>query len=64
MGLAIALGAGLGVIFGKFVFDNLGVGAALGIALSRLSRKVDKVDKNETNALYANNRITVIQKGK
>jgi len=45
MGLAIALGAGLGVIFGKFVFDNLGVGiavgAALGIALSRLSRKVD-----------------------
>ena len=42
MGLAIAMGAGLGVVFGEFVFDNVGVGiavgAALGIAFSRFSR--------------------------
>lgn len=42
MGLAIALGAGLGVVFGEFVFDNVGVGiavgAALGIAFSKFSR--------------------------
>ena len=42
MGLVIALGAGLGVVFGEFVFDNVGVGivvrAALGIAFSKLSR--------------------------
>jgi hypothetical protein len=34
--------AGLGVVFGEFVFDNVGVGiavgAALGIAFSRFSR--------------------------
>jgi hypothetical protein len=39
MGLVIVLGTGLGVVFGEFVFDNVGVGiavgAALGIAFSR-----------------------------
>jgi uncharacterized membrane protein len=38
MGLAIAMGAGLGIIFGEFVFDNVGIGlvigAGIGIAFS------------------------------
>ena len=42
MGIAIAMGAGLGVIFGEFMFDNVGVGiavgTALGIAFSKFGR--------------------------
>ena len=38
MGLAIAMGAGIGIIFGEFVFDNvgigIGIGAGIGIAFS------------------------------
>ena len=30
MGLAIALGAGVGIIFGEFVFGSVGVGIAIG----------------------------------
>ncbi|WED27655.1 hypothetical protein L3V77_05310 [Vibrio sp. DW001] len=30
MGLGMTLGAGLGVIFGEFLFDNHGVGIAIG----------------------------------
>jgi hypothetical protein len=42
MGLAIAMGAGIGIIFGQFVFDNVGigitVGAGIGIAFSSFNR--------------------------
>ncbi|CAH9050377.1 hypothetical protein PSECIP111951_03974 [Pseudoalteromonas holothuriae] len=42
MGLAIAMGAGIGIIFGKFVFDNVGIGivigAGVGIAFSRFNK--------------------------
>jgi len=42
MGLAIAMGAGIGIIFGKFVLDNVGIGlvigAGLGIAFSSFSK--------------------------
>ncbi|WP_438984162.1 hypothetical protein [Aequoribacter sp.] len=38
MGLAIAMGAGLGIIFGEFAFDSVGIGlvigAGIGIAFS------------------------------
>lgn len=30
MGLGIAFGAGLGVIFGEFLFDNDGIGISIG----------------------------------
>jgi hypothetical protein len=43
MGLVIVLGTRLGVVFGEFVFDNVAVGivvgAALGIAFSKLNRR-------------------------
>lgn len=32
-GVGIALGAGLGVVFGQLVFDNISIGIALGIAV-------------------------------
>ena len=42
MGLAIALGAGIGIIFGEFVFDNVGIGlvlgAGIGIAFSSFNK--------------------------
>ncbi|ESP94632.1 MULTISPECIES: hypothetical protein [Pseudoalteromonas] len=42
MGLAIAMGAGVGIIFGDVIFDSVGVGIAVGagiaIALSRFKR--------------------------
>jgi len=42
MGLAIAMGAGIGIVFGQFVFDNVGtgiaIGAGLGIAFSSFNR--------------------------
>ncbi len=42
MGLVIALGAGVGMIFGEFLFDNVGVGIAivvgLGLAFNLFSR--------------------------
>lgn len=42
MGLAIALGAGAGLIFGQFAFDNAGlglvIGAGLGITFIGLSK--------------------------
>jgi hypothetical protein len=49
MGLGIAFGAGLGIIFGEVIFNNIGVGigvgTALGIVFSEIfSRKSD--DKN------------------
>lgn len=40
VGFAIAIGAGLGIIFGELIFDDIGVGVSvgtgLGIALSSL----------------------------
>ncbi|WP_462164027.1 hypothetical protein [Pseudoalteromonas xiamenensis] len=33
LGLAIAMGAGIGVIFGQFVFGSVGTGLALGAGL-------------------------------
>ena len=33
MGLGIAYGAGLGIIFGEIIFHNIGVGIAVGTAL-------------------------------
>lgn len=33
MGLALALGAGLGIVFGKFVFDDVGVGFVIGAGM-------------------------------
>lgn len=42
MGLAIALGAGIGIIFGEFVFNSVGlglcIGAGVGIALGKFSK--------------------------
>lgn len=42
MGLAITMGAGVGLIFGELVFDNVGVGlvigAGIGIAFSRVNK--------------------------
>jgi hypothetical protein len=42
MGLAIAMGAGIGIIFGEFIFDNVGIGIAIGtgigIAFSSFNR--------------------------
>jgi len=42
MGLAIAMGGGIGIIFGKLLFDNVGIGitigAGLGIAFSSFNR--------------------------
>ena len=43
MGLAIALGAGIGLIFGEFLFDSAAIGLVLGggvgIALSSFSKR-------------------------
>jgi len=42
MGIAIAMGAGIGVIFGEFIFNSVGVGiaigAGIGIAFSSFDR--------------------------
>jgi len=42
MGLAIAMGAGIGIIFDQLLFDNAGIGitigAGLGIAFSSFNR--------------------------
>ena len=42
MGLAIAMGAGIGIVFGEFIFDSVGVGiaigAGIGIAFSSFNR--------------------------
>ena len=42
MGLAISMGAGIGIIFGEFIFDSVGIGIAIGagvgIAFSSFNR--------------------------
>ena len=42
MGLTIAMGGGIGIIFGQLFFDNVGIGitigAGLGIAFSSFNR--------------------------
>ena len=43
MGLSIAIGGGIGLVFGQFIFGNPGIGlvigAGMGIALSRFKSK-------------------------
>ncbi|UGA55753.1 hypothetical protein [Vibrio sp. VB16] len=51
MGLGIALGAGLGVIFGEFLFDNDGmgisIGAFIGILLAAILPSTSRTDKKK-----------------
>ena len=57
MGLAIAIGAGLGIVFGKFLFGDVGVGlvigAGLGIVLVVLTNlKLTGIIKIHNDLLY------------
>lgn len=42
-GLAIAFGAGAGVIFGKLIFDSVGVGIAVGALIGMFYCVLNKV---------------------
>jgi hypothetical protein len=45
MGLAIALGAGLGIVFGKFVFDDVAVGLVIGAGIGVVIGSFNKPTK-------------------
>jgi hypothetical protein len=45
MGLAIALGAGLGIVFGKFVFDDVAVGLVIGAGIGVVIGSFNKPNK-------------------
>ena len=46
MGLMIALGAGLGIVFGKFVFDDVTVGLIIGAGIGVAFGSFKKNSKN------------------
>jgi hypothetical protein len=46
MGLAIAMGAGLGIVFGEFVFDDVGVGLVIGAGIGVVFGGLNKPKKN------------------
>lgn len=43
MGLVIALGAGVGVIFGQFIFGSVGVGICVCLGVSFLIHRFSKI---------------------
>ena len=45
MGLMIALGAGLGIVFGKFVFDDVAVGLLIGAGIGVVFGSFNKTKK-------------------
>ncbi|NQZ83258.1 MAG: hypothetical protein HRT52_19815 [Colwellia sp.] len=45
MGLAIALGAGIGIIFGEFVFGSVGVGIAVGTGMGIAFNRFTQLNK-------------------
>lgn len=54
IGLGVALGAGLGIVFGEAFFGDVGIGLALGVGIgvalgaasSKRSKKKDGMDEN------------------
>lgn len=42
MGLAITMGAGVGIIFGKFAFDSVGIGMVIGAGIGIVYSSVNK----------------------
>ena len=42
MGLAIAMGAGVGLLFGEFLFDHVGIGLCLGAGAGMIFGYVQK----------------------
>lgn len=46
MGLAIAIGAGLGIVFGEFIFGSVAAGVANGAGIGLVLGTLNKFRKN------------------
>ena len=49
MGLAIAMGAGIGLIFGQFIFDDVGIGLSGGAGLGVIYGSINKFKQNKSD---------------
>lgn len=49
MGLAIAMGAGIGLIFGQFIFDDVGIGLSVGAGLGVVYGSINKFKQNKSD---------------
>ncbi|MCF6437787.1 hypothetical protein [Pseudoalteromonas sp. MMG022] len=49
MGLAIAMGAGIGLVFGQFIFDDVGIGLSVGAGLGVVYGSINKFKKNKSD---------------
>lgn len=49
MGLAIAMGAGIGLVFGQFIFDDVGIGLSVGAGLGVVYGFINKSKQNSSD---------------
>jgi len=47
MGLAIAMGAGIGLVFGQFLFDDVGIGLSAGAGIGVVYGAINRFKKDD-----------------
>jgi len=43
MGLVIAFGAGIGIVFGEFVFNSVGIGITIAVGLGLILNRFNRI---------------------